>query len=134
MQTYSIQRAPGSRPRKVRCEDVGCRFNRDGWETRVDISTELGKKQAKYIVDSSGRKFTMETTVGLTLVTFRFEPGQQCFAGHTDPQGWEPLFVVRDGDHRGNPTGRRRVHQRGEDWVEDMGEHLDRVRDQREKG
>lgn len=131
-QTYAIRRIPGVHTRRARCEEVGCRYNRDGWETRVDVGSELGKTQARYIINKSGRKFGMKQ-VG-NLVTFTFKPGQQCFSGHTVNVEREPLFLVKDGDHRGNPTGRRRVHQRAQDWVEDMGEHLEKVREQRERG
>jgi hypothetical protein len=41
---------------------------------------------------------------------------------------------VRDGDFRGNPTGRRRMHASGADWVEDFAEHQAKLADQQQKG
>jgi hypothetical protein len=62
---------------------------------------------------------------------FRFDSGQRCFAEHqTNPE----QYGVRDGDWRGNPTGRVRAHQRPADWVEDFGEHQIRIADQQQKG
>jgi hypothetical protein len=44
------------------------------------------------------------------------------------------LYLVADGDWRGNPTGRQRTHQNAADWVEDFGEHQLRIADQVERG
>jgi hypothetical protein len=130
--TYAIRRQPGAVTRKASCEEVRCVFWREGWETKIDTTTDLGKKQALYIVKHSGRRHQMYRRGDLMI--FQFMRGQECFAGHTVTDERPPLFLVRDGDHRGNPTGQKRIHTRGEDWVEDMGEHLEVVREQREKG
>ncbi|WP_225840314.1 hypothetical protein [Streptomyces sp. NK08204] len=71
----------------------------------------------------------MKTDAGLTV--FRFESGQRCFAEHyTRPE----IYLVRDGDWRGNPTGRRRQHTRPADWVEDMAENQGRLIELQERG
>jgi hypothetical protein len=44
------------------------------------------------------------------------------------------MYLVRDGDWRGNPTGRKRQHSRAQDWVEDFGENQLRLVDQQKKG
>jgi hypothetical protein len=44
------------------------------------------------------------------------------------------MYLVRDGDWRGNPTGRKRQHTRAADWVEDMQENQGRLIDQQQKG
>jgi hypothetical protein len=128
-QTYSI-RQPADTTVVAACEHVGCTAWARGWESAVDESTELGRQQAAYIRQRSGRTFREQrTAAGLTV--FRFDSGQRCFAEHrTRPQ----LFAVRDGDWRGNPTGRVRQHQRPEDWTEDFGEHQQAIADQRERG
>jgi len=67
------------------------------------------------------------------LCVFTFYPGQQCFTQHhvsDRPQ----MFVVRDGDHRGNPTRRQRIHSQGKFWVEDFAEHQAKLAEQIEKG
>ena len=112
------------------CKDVGCEYWRDGWDTHIDESTDLGKAQASYIRRQSGRTFTeLRTAAGITI--FRFASGQRCFREHrTRPD----LFVVRDGDWRGNPTKRGRVHANGRDWAEDFAEHEIALADLRQKG
>lgn len=128
-QTYSIA-SPHDRQVRAACEQVGCMAWLRGWESAVDESTPLGQQQAAYIRTQSGRTFReQKTAAGLTV--FRFEPRQRCFADHhTRPE----VYAVRDGDHRGNPTGRVRRHERAADWVEDFGEHQLRLVDQQQKG
>jgi len=128
-QTYEI-RAPRDVQLKSACEQAGCAAWRHGWESVIDESTPLGRDQAAYIRGQSGRTFREQRTeTGLTV--FRFESGQRCFAEHgTRPE----IYLVRDGDWRGNPTGRARQHTRPADWVEDMAESLDAVRTDKERG
>jgi len=128
-QTYSIT-APPDTAQKSACERANCQAWRFGWESAIDESSELGQRQAAYIRQQSGRTFR-EQRADAGLTVFRFESGQRCFAEHgTRPE----IYLVRDGDHRGNPTGRQRQHTRAVDWVEDMSESLDVVRTQRERG
>lgn len=128
-QTFSITTPPDVTV-KAACEQVGCAAWAGGWESTVDESTALGQRQAAYIRAKSGRTFReLRRASGLT--TFRFASGQRCFAEHrTRPE----RYAVRDGDWRGNPTGRRREHQRPADWVEDMAEHQLRLIEQQKKG
>jgi hypothetical protein len=128
-QTYEI-RAPRDVRLKSACERAGCAAWRHGWESVIDESTPLGTDQAAYIRSQSGRTFREQRTdAGLTV--FRFEAHQRCFAEHgTRPE----IYLVRDGDWRGNPTGRQRQHSRPADWVEDMAESLDAVRTDKERG
>lgn len=128
-QTYSIT-SPQDVQVKAACEQVGCEAWRYGWESAIDETTPLGQRQAAYIRTQSGRTFReMKRADGLTV--FRFEPHQRCFAEHrTRPE----IYLVRDGDWRGNPTGRQRQHTSPDDWVEDFGEHQQRIADQQQKG
>lgn len=128
-QTYQI-RAPRDVGAKSACEQANCQAWRYGWESSIDESTPLGQQQAAYIRAQSGRTFReLKTEAGLTV--FRFEPHQRCFAEHgTRPE----IYLVRDGDWRGNPTGRQRQHTRPADWVEDFGEHQRAIADQIERG
>ena len=127
-QTFSVRSRPDKAVKTV-CERVGCQAWRDGWESVIDESTDLGKAQAGYIRAQSGRTFREMRTEGLTV--FRFESGQRCFAEHrTIPE----LYLVGDGDQRGNPTGQRRVHTRPGDWVENMQEELGKFRDGQKRG
>lgn len=128
-QTYSIHVPTDTRVRAA-CEQVGCEQWLYGWESAIDESTPLGQMQAAYIRQSSGRSFReLKSAAGLTV--FRFESGQRCFREHqTRPE----LYAVRDGDWRGNPTGRVRQHVNAADWVEDFGEHQQRIETQMERG
>jgi hypothetical protein len=128
-QTFTVRSRP-DRQLKTACERANCEAWRSGWESVIDESTELGKRQAVYIRLHAGRMFKEQrTAAGLTV--FRFESGQRCFAEH---QSRPELYLVRDGDFRGNPTGRRRVHTRAADWVEHMQEQFGRFNDDRSRG
>lgn len=128
-QTFQIASPPDTQVRTA-CEQVNCEARRYGWESVIDESTNLGTQQAAYIRNDSGRTFT-ELKRGDGLTVFRFESGQRCFAEHsTRPE----IYAVRDGDWRGNPTGRHRTHARPQDWVEDFGEHQLKLVDQQKKG
>lgn len=145
--TYSIT-SPHDRTVVSSCEQVGCAAWQRGWQSTIDESTDCagatgfvcawlkagatpcGTCQARYIRYGSRRTFREQRT-GTGLTVFMFEPGQRCFENHqTRPE----LYVVRDGDWRGNPTGRKRVHANAADWTEDFGEHQQRVADQVERG
>lgn len=128
-QTFQIS-SPRDTMIPAACEQVDCPQWRNGWDSVIDERTELGQAQAGYIRVHSRRTFReMRTEAGLTV--FRFESGQRCFAEHkTRPE----IYLVRDGDWRGNPTGRRREHSRAADWVEDFGENQLRLVDQQKKG
>lgn len=128
-QTYAI-RSPHDRTVKAACEVVRCEAWLNGWETQVDESTDLGRAQADYIRRQSGRTFREQhTEAGLTV--FRFESRQRCFADHkTRPES----YSVRLGDWRATSRGPARMHVSAADWVEDFGEHQERVADQQRKG
>ncbi len=132
MKTYSVLAPLATHWRPATCEEVGCPNWRNGWLTVIDESTELGMRQALYIRNSSGRRFVRDPVNSDGPVRYTFEPGQRCFASHQIPLERDPLFLVRMGDWRG--YGPSRVHVRPGDWVEDMQESLDKVRDRQERG
>lgn len=110
------------------CKDVGCGAWRNGWETAVDEATELGKAQAAYIRQKSGRTFKELHTDFLTV--FRFDSGQRCFAEHkTKPD----VLLKRGGDFRQN-LGVIQRFTRGIDWADDFREHQSKISDQIQKG
>jgi hypothetical protein len=133
-QTFSIQRPAGQGYwRKGTCEESGCKFWRDGWVTRVPRNSP----QEKYIISGqSGRDYYETTGIGPAEREFMFAPGQQCFQSHEHrvPIEREPLYVVRDGDGRGNPTGRKRVIRDGVEWKDRFAEELGKVADDRKQG
>lgn len=132
--TFSLLLPAKTHYRKATCSEVGCGAHVNGWITRIDSASELGRKQLNYIRLHSGRTFYDVTTVDSSMVELTFPPGQSCFGSHNVPLEREPIPIVRDGDWRGNPTGRRRQHVRVADWIEDFGEHQQAIADEIEKG
>jgi len=132
--TYRIVSPQSTHFRPGTCAEADCEAYLNGWQSTIDEATVLGQQQAHYIRTQAGRGFTEHRTeAGLTV--FTFEAGQKCFAGsHQVRLGRPELYLVADGDWRGNPTGRQRTHQTAADWVEDFGEHQLRLADQIERG
>jgi hypothetical protein len=130
MKTYSVLAPRETHFRPGICEEVDCPNYLHGWKTVIDETTDLGQRQALYIRQESGRRFTAMWDGGLT--TFIFEAGQQCFAQHQVPLERDPLFVVRSGDWR--DYGPPRIHRRAEDWVEDFASHQQQLADRIERG
>lgn len=125
--TYAISAPLGTHFRDATCQEVECEHYRDGWVTKLDPSVSQHAEWLKWIRMKSGRHFTDLTQSGDALVTLHFPAGQKCFGKHKVRLPRPALHVVRDGDWRGNPTGGRRQHTRGEHWVEDFAEHQDRL-------
>lgn len=134
MQTYQVLAPRATHWRDAACAEVDCAAHANGWVTRIDESTDLGQRQAAYIRRDSRRGYTeAKSPDGLT--EFTFQPGQKCFTKHQVPVGRPELFYVKGGDWRGNPRQiPARQHVRAEDWIEDFGEHQQRIRDAQEKG
>lgn len=132
--TYQLLAPVATHRRPATCEEVSCDASAHGWLTLVDEATDLGQRQAAYIRRDSRRAFReSRTPEGLTR--FEFSAGQRCFAQHSVPIERDPLFIVKDGDFRGNPRGTRpRQHVRAADWVEDFAEHQDKIVREIEKG
>lgn len=132
--TYRILSPQSTHFRPATCAEVGCLAHVNGWESTIDETTVLGQQQAHYIRKQSGRGFTEERLPG-GLTRFSFAAGQTCFAGGHQVRLDRPeLYLVRGGDWRGNPTGEQRQHANAADWVEDFGEHQQRIADQIERG
>jgi hypothetical protein len=133
--TFGYRRPLATHWRPATCAEIDCDRHLHGWATVVDERTDLGRQQAHYVRRESGRGFReRRDDAGQTV--FEFAPGQRCFkwAEHRLPLDVQPLYVVRDGDWRGNPTGWTRTHARGALWVEEWAEHQDRVRAERQRG
>lgn len=134
--TYQIVAPLGSHFRKVTCQQLQCQGWKHGFRSVIDVTTELGARQADYLRSKvHGRTFT-EAKAGEGLVAFTFPPGQACFRSeqHRVALDRPAVYVVRDGDHRGNPLGTAPVRRNAADWVEDFGEHQQMIADRREKG
>ena len=132
--TFAIRAPRSTHTRPASCEEAGCLAARHGWRSVIDERTQLGQAQAEYIRRQAGRRFgEHRDDAGLTV--FEFAPGQECFAEHRVSNDRPALYVVRDGDWRGNPLGTQpRVHDRPQDWLDEFGEHQLRLADQIERG
>lgn len=119
--------------RNATCAEIECPRHLAGWTSTIDVATAQGKKWAAAI-KQSGRHYTVDRSGPGTTVTFRFPAGQRCFqAPHKVPTGRPELYVVRDGDWRGNPTGRME-QARPAEFVERMAENLDNLSAEINKG
>jgi len=126
--TYQILAPKSTHFRKATCEEFGCDAMANGWKTVVDETSEIGMAQALYIRKHSGRKFREDRGVVDNLTIFIFVAGQRCFREHMLRLDRPEVFLVKDGDHRGNPRGTEpRRHVRASDWVEDFAEHQDGI-------
>jgi hypothetical protein len=131
--TYQISAPISSHYRDATCREVECEGWAHGFRSALDVSTELGRRQAGYIEKTAGRRYT-KTQTG-TIVTYDFPAGQACFrTPHKVPLEREPLFLVRGGDYRGNPRGNPTVSRRADEWVDDFATHQQGIADAIERG
>jgi hypothetical protein len=133
MKTFSVHTPLSTHFRKASCHEVDCIHYLAGWRTVVDESTDLGKRQAGYIRTKSGRAFT-ESCQPTGLTEFLFKPGQKCFGVHNVKTDREAIYVVKDGDWRGNPRQTDPVKLNSIDWVDSFSNHQDRLATRFEKG
>lgn len=134
MQTFQVVAPKGTHTRPATCEEVECPQYARGWRMKIDLGTELGQRQARYIKHDSGRSYTVvDQRDG--LVTLEFAPGQPCFAEHRKRLSIPEIYRVKGGDHRGNPLKTvTRVHKKPEFWVEEFAENQDRLKTRIERG
>lgn len=133
--TYAISSPIETHTREVLCEEADCLAHQNGWITRVDVGLPLGIRQAEYIESRvHGRVFSQWTEDGF-IRCFQFPAGQQCFASpHRVALERPAFFIVRDGDHRGNPRGTAPVGRSVDDWVDDFANHQEHLKSEIEKG
>jgi len=131
--TFEMRSPLSTHFRKATCAEAGCEHYRLGWQTRVEgLPPEM-----LHAAKTSGRKYTEQRIAeGETYLVF--EAGQPCFRA---PQhrmrinDRPPLYIVRDGDWRGNPRGTKaRLHQNPGDWVDDFATHQQAIADEIAKG
>jgi hypothetical protein len=113
------------------CADIDCPQYLKGWRVRVEgLPPEM-----VHTARTTGRKFT-ELNISETENWLVFEAGQPCFRAsqHKKLLDKQEIFVARDGDFRGNPTGNVRKHTRPEFWLEDFAEHQEQLARQIQQG
>ena len=128
--TYQILAPRSTHWRPATCEEIRCPYYLLGWTSRILESDPDQAGIAAYIRGGAGRQFTeARTSDGLT--EFRFPAGQKCFDAHLHRMRLDAdeIFVRRDGDRRGNPSGRAPVILGPQSWVDDFGEHQEQLND-----
>ena len=129
--TYSIVAPLATHHRPATCAEVDCPNYLNGWQVRVEgLPPEL-------LCDARAHGRHREVRVAEGETWLVYEAGQPCFKAseHRTRLDQPELFLVRGGDHRGNPrrTPTRR-HTRPEHWVEDFAEHQQGLADVAERG
>lgn len=122
--TYQIVSPLSTHWEKATCQQVDCPDYLNGWRVKVEgLPPEL-----VHAARSSLRKFS-ELEISSNEHWLVFEAGQPCFRAseHRRLLDKQELFIVRDGDFRGNPTGNVRRHTSPEFWQEDFAEHQDQL-------
>lgn len=130
VQTYQVLAPLRTHFRKATCAEVDCPHHLHGWRSVLPSDDP----RCDYIRHASGRRFTEVKREG-GLTEFRFHPGQDCFAAadHHVRLEREERFLIRSGDHRGNPDGRV-TEVSCASWTDDFGEHQEKLADQAERG
>lgn len=132
--TYAVASPIETHTRDASCSEVDCEAYAQGWRSTIDVSTRLGAAQAKYIVEQSGRSYTLSEPIP-NLLIFEFAAGQECFAQHRVTLDRPSLFIVQGGDWRGNPLNTPRTLHSGPDpWVDDFATHQEKLKAIIERG
>lgn len=132
--TFQVVAPKSTHTRPASCEEVECEQYARGWKMVIDLNTDLGQKQAHYIKYDSGRSYRVADQRD-GLVTLEFRSGQPCFQEHRVRNDLPEKFLVKGGDHRGNPLGTKtRVHTKAEHWVEEFAANQDRLKTAIERG
>jgi hypothetical protein len=130
-QTFQVASPIETHWRPATCQEYGCEQYASGWRVRVE-----GLAPADlHAIRTSGRQFRqVDVAEGETWLVF--EPGQACFKAptHRVPLGRPELFIVRGGDHRGNPTGYSYQHSGAEPWLDQFATHQDKLAEVIERG
>lgn len=130
-QTFQIAAPLATHWREATCAEVACEQYLTGWRVRLDFLSDADR----WAIHNSGRHFVRhDVAAGETWLAF--EAGQPCFRAseHRLPLGRPELYVVRDGDWRGNPTGSVYQHKRADDWVDQFSTNQDKLAEAIERG
>lgn len=129
--TYQIVSPLSTHWETATCAQVDCPDYLHGWRVKIEGLPQ----EMIHAARTSGRKFS-ELEISRNEHWLVFEAGQPCFraAEHRRLLDKQEIFIVRDGDFRGNPTGNVRRHSRPDDWQEDFAEHQDKLARQIEQG
>lgn len=130
MKTYQAAAPLSTHFRPATCAEVDCPNYLNGWTVHVEI---LNPAQLHAIRTSAYKYAEHHVAEGRTLLIF--EAGQPCFyaGSHRIRLEREARFFIKSGDHRGNPDGQV-AELSVSSWVDDFGEHQERIAEQAERG
>lgn len=139
MKTYGLSAPQATHYRRATCREVDCPNYANGWRSGFDVTVPAKAEAARLLRLHSGRLFTVEEIRGgpldtVQMVIFTFGPGQECFQPHSVALEREPVLYVRDGDWRGNDTGFKHVFGSNVAWVDDFGEHQEKIKSVFDRG
>lgn len=129
MKTHAMLAPLATHWRKGTCEEAECQPYLQGWGTPASAFNEEDVQRLKRMGYRWG---VVQITDGQDH--FWFEAGQQCFRSHAEPHmvqnGRPGLFIVRDGDHRGNPRKTEPVIFSSPDsWADSLNTNLELFQD-----
>lgn len=131
--TYQVSAPISTHRRRATCSEVDCEKRKRGYRAQFDVSTVTGRENAHMVEALKGRRMWSRRVEG-PLVTYTFPAGQDCLDVHSVPLEREPFYVVRGGDHRGNPRQVPARQMRPADFVDDWATHQSNLRDRIERG
>lgn len=138
MQTYGLSAPQATHYRRASCREVDCSNYANGWVSGFDVTDAEQARACRIVREHSGRLFTVQEIRGAShsveRVLLTFGPGQECFLPHRVALEREPTYFLRDGDWRANPTGRKIVFTDATSFVDDFGEHQEKIKTRVERG
>lgn len=125
---HVIEREP------VSCEVAECSRWPTGWATVVIAGSEDERTieaACRGEIDGIRRRWQSAEVQPDGFVRYTFPPGTPCFRASTHSIPVTARYTLRDGDWRGNPSGRSISTDIAQTWIDDFGEHQQRIVDQR---
>lgn len=129
MRTHAVLAPLRTHWRRATCEEIDCEPFLNGWGIAKKHLTEEDVARFRRM----GYRFaTVQIEEGQDHLWF--EAGQQCFRSHAEPHMKQldrpGLFIVRDGDHRGNPRNTEPILFSGPDaWADSLNTNLEQLQD-----
>jgi hypothetical protein len=126
MRTHAIFAPVDTHFRPATCAEIGCLAFHNGWS----FDTAGQNADVIALAKQSGRRHRVERDETTGTEVLHFEAGQPCFkaSGHRMRVDRPELFIVRSGDHRGNPDGANSVTQFSgpEAWADSVHTQLEK--------
>lgn len=122
--TFTVVAPLSTHFRPATCAEVECDKYLNGWRVRTDTLDE----QMIHTATHAGRKFQW-LHVSEMENWLVYEAGQACFQASTHRTRVDKpeLFIVRDGDWRGNPRGTEPEKHNADTWVDSFAHHQDKL-------